>query len=194
MLRIVFVVAALLFPAAAGAEAWVPPTADYSAVLSFTDGRGETLSHRIAYTAKRQRLDYKIGDREEIVVVDHEAAAVFVLYPQQKRYRKAALVQPEFDLGVGRADTKRERVGADEVAGHKAAKYRVEAKTAQGQEFRGFAWLSAERILLKLDGEVTQGRRKRRLTMIASEIKIGPLDEAIFRVPADYGLLEDKRK
>ena len=194
MLRIVLVIAAFLFPAAAAAEDWGPPTADYSAVLSFTDGRGEMLSHRIAYAAKRQRLDYKIGEREEIVIVDHEAAAVFVLYPQQKQYRKAALVQPEFDLGIGRADTKRERVAEDEVAGHRTVKYRVEAKTAQGQEYKGFAWLTGERILLKLDGEVTQGRRKRRLTMTASEIKIGPLDEAIFRVPATYGLLEDKRK
>lgn len=193
MLRIVFVIVALLAPAAAAAEDWGPPTADYRAVLSFTDGRGETLSHRIAYTAKRQRLDYKIGEREEIVVVDHEAAAVFVLYPQQKRYRKAALVQPEFDLGIGRAQTKREKAGEEEVAGRTTVKYRVVAKTAQGQEYKGFAWLTPERILVKLEGEVTQGRRTRRLTMSASELRIGPVDDAIFRVPADYGLLEDKR-
>lgn len=193
MLRIALVIVALLAPAAAGAEDWGPPTADYSAVLSFTDGRGETLSHRIAYTAKRQRLDYKIGEREETVVVDHEAAAVFVLYPQQKRYRKAALVQPEFDLGIGRSQTKREKAGEEDVAGRRTVKYRVEAKTAQGQEYKGFAWLTPERIVVKLDGEVTQGRRTRRLTMSASELRIGPLDDAIFRVPADYGLLEDKR-
>jgi hypothetical protein len=193
MLRIALVIVALLAPAAAGAEDWGPPTADYSAVLSFTDGRGETLSHRIAYTAKRQRLDYKIGEREETVVVDHEAAAVFVLYPQQKRYRKAALVQPEFDLGIGRSQTKREKAGEEDVAGRRTVKYRVEAKTAQGQEYKGFAWLTPERIVVKLDGEVTQGRRTRRLTMSASELRIGPLDDAIFRVPADYGLLEDRR-
>jgi hypothetical protein len=194
MLRFVFVIVALFVPAAAAAEDWGPPASDYSAVLSFTDGRGETLSHRIAYSAKRQRLDYKIGEREEVVIVDQEAAAVFVLYPQQKRYRKAALVQPEFDLGIGRSETKREKAGEEEVAGRRAAKYRVEARTAQGQEFKGFAWLTPERILVKLDGEVTQGRRSRRLTMNASELRIGPVDEAIFRVPAEYGLLEDKRK
>jgi hypothetical protein len=194
MLRAVVAVFALLVTPVAAAEEWGPPTADYSAVLSFTDGRGETLSHRIAYTAKRQRLDYRIGEREEIVIVDHDAAAVFVLYPQQKRYRKAAYVQPEFDLGIGRADTKRTKVGDEEVAGHRAAKFRVEAKTAQGQLYKGFAWLTAERIIVRLDGEVTQGRRTRRLTMNASEIRIAPVDVAIFRIPADYALLEDKRK
>jgi hypothetical protein len=30
--------------------------------------------------------------------------------------------------------------------------------------------------------------------MNASEIKIAPVDEVIFRIPADYALLEDKRK
>lgn len=194
MPRIAAVVALLAFTAPAAAEEWGAPTADYSAVLTFVDGRGETLTHRIHYTAKRQRLDYKAGERDEVAIVDQEAAAVFVLYPQQKRYRKAALVQPEFDFGIGRPETKRENLGEESVSGHPARKYRVEAKTAQGQEYRGLAWLTAERILVKLDGEVKQGRRTRRLAMNASELRIGPVDPAVFRVPADYVLLEDKRK
>lgn len=196
MTRIAVAALALLYAVSnpAAAEEWGAPAADYSAVLTFTDGRGETLTHRIYYTAKRQRLDYKAGERAEIAIVDQAAAAVFVLYPDQKRYRKAALVEPEFDFGIGRAETKREKVAEEEAAGRKAVKYRVEAATAQGQVYRGFAWLTAERILVKLEGEVKQGRRTRRLSMSASEVKIGPVDAAIFRVPADYVLLEDKRQ
>ena len=176
------------------AQEWGPPTVEYTAVLTFTDGRGEMLIHRIAHTPKRQRLDYKSGDQTEIVVVDQVAAAVFVLYPERKRFLKAALVDPEFDLGIGRADTKREKVAEEPVAGLAATKYRIEAKTAQGQEFKGFAWLTAQRILVKLDGEVKQGRRARRLSMTASEVKIGPVDAAMFQVPADFTPVEDKRK
>ena len=58
----------------------------------------------------------------------------------------------------------------------------------------GFAWLTAERILVRLEGEVKQGRRTKGLKMVASDLKVGPLDAAIFRVPSDYVLLEDKRK
>lgn len=195
MSRIILALVALLIATPpAAAEEWGAPTADYSAVLTFADDRGETLVHRIYHTGKRQRLDYKAGEREEIAIVDQEAAAVFVLYPGQKRYRKAALVQPEFDFGIGRAETKREKVADESVAGRPSQKYRVEAKTVQGQEFKGFAWLTAERILVKLEGEVKQGRRTRRITMNASELKIGPVDAAVFSVPADYVLLEDKRK
>ena len=122
------------------------------------------------------------------------AAAVFILYPAQKRYLKSPLVEPEFDLGIGRSDTKREKVGDETVAGHAAAKYRVEAKTRQGQEFKGLAWLTPERILVKLDGEVKQGRRTRQIKMTASEIKIGPVDPAVFQVPPGYSVVEDKRK
>lgn len=181
-------------PGAVAAEDWGPPTAEYSAVLTFTDGRGETLRHRMYYSAKRQRVDYEADGRTEIAIVDQEAAAVFVLYPDRKQYRKAALVEPEFDLGIGRAETKREKAGEDDTAGRKASKYRVEAKTAQGQIYKGLAWLTAERILVKLEGEVTQGRRTRRLSMIASELKVGPVDPAVFQVPAGYALLEDKRR
>ena len=194
MPRIVLACLALLvFAAPAAAEEWGAPTADYSVVLTFTDDRGETLAHRMYYTAKRQRLDYKAGERDEIAIVDQEAAAVFVLYPGQKRYRKAALVQPEFDFGIGRPETKRAKVADEAVAGRAARKYRVEAKTAQGQEFNGFAWLTAERILVKLEGEVKQGRRTRRIAMNAGELKIGPVDAAVFGIPAGYVLLEDKR-
>ena len=190
-------IAAIFFACAspvAAAEDWGPPTADYSAVLTFTDDRGETLAHRMYHTAKRQRLDYKVGERDEIAIVDQEAAAVFILHPALKRYRKSALVQPEFDFGIARAETKRARVGDEAVAGKPVAKYRVEAKTAQGQEFKGFAWLTPERILARLEGEVKQGRRARRVTMVASELKIGPVDAALFRVPLDYAPIEDKRK
>lgn len=178
----------------AAAQEWGPATAEYSARLTFTDGRGEVLIHRLYHTEKRQRVDYKSGEADEIAIVDQVAAAVFILYPARKRYIKSALVQPEFDLGIGRADTKREKVAEEAVAGLAATKYRVEAKTAQGQEFKGFAWLTAERIVVKLEGEVKQGRRTRRLTMTASEIKIGAMEAALFAVPAGYTLLEDKRK
>lgn len=180
-------------PVAADAD-WGPPTADYSATLTFTDASGEVLVHRMYYTAKRQRLDYKAGDRDEIAIVDQEAAAVFVLYPGLKRYRKSPLVQPEFDFGIGAAATKREKVADDSVAGNAAAKYRVEAKTAQGQEYKGFAWLTPERILVKLEGEVKQGRRTRRISMNASALKIGPIEGEIFRVPPDYARIEENRK
>ena len=171
-----------------------PADADYSAVLTFTDGRGEVLVHRIAYTEKRQRLDYKAGDGTEVAIVDHVAAAVFILYPERKRFLKSALVEPEFDFGIGRADTKREKLADENVAGLAAAKFRVEAKTAQGQAFKGFAWLTGQRIVVRLEGEVKQGRRTRRLVMAASEIKIGPVDPAVFQVPPGYAPVDDKRK
>jgi hypothetical protein len=181
-------------PMGASADEWGPPTADYAATLTFTDASGEVLVHRMYYTAKRQRLDYKAGENDEIAIVDQEAAAVFVLYPAQKRYRKSPLVQPEFDFGIGRPTTKREKIADETVAAKAAVKYRVEAKTAQGQEYKGFAWLTAERIVVKLEGEVMQGRRTRRITMIASALKIGPVDADVFRVPRDYAPIEDKRK
>ncbi|MCW5771228.1 MAG: hypothetical protein KIT16_06300 [Rhodospirillaceae bacterium] len=192
----VFALLAILLVAApaVAAEGWGPPTSPYSATLDFTDGSGETLKHTIHFTAERQRLDYKVGEREESVIVDKVEAAVFILYPQLKRYRKAPLVEPEFDFGIGRETTKREKLGEEAMAGRPTVKYKVEAKTAQGQVFTGFAWLTAERIVVRLEGEVQQGRRKRKLVMAASALKVGPVDPAVFRIPADFQRIEDKSR
>lgn len=185
---------AVLFAAApaALAETWGPPTADYSADLAFTNEAGQTLRHRFYYTPKRQRLDYKVGERDETAIVDQIEAAVFVLYPEQKRFLKSPLVEPEFDFGIGRAETKREKLGEEEIDGRRTVKYRVEAKTAQGQIYSGLAWLSAERIVVKLDGEIKHGRRARRITMAMAALKVGPVDPAVFRIPDGFTRIEDK--
>jgi hypothetical protein len=184
----------LALTSAPAAADWGPTAAEYSALITITDAQGETLVHRLYSSPLRQRIDYKIGGRDEIVIIDKAAGAVFVLYPQLKRYRKSPLVDPEFDFGIGRAETKREALGEEERSGLRATKYRVEARTAAGQYYRGLAWLTPERILVRLEGEVKHGRRSRRLAMMAREIKIGPLDPGLFQIPADYVALDGKQK
>ncbi len=193
---VLFVAVPAVAPAIAPAAAqdWAPPTVDYSVSVTLADARGQTVSHRLYHTPKRQRLDYKAGANDEVTIVDGETAAVFVLHPALKRYRKAPFVQPEFDFGIGRAATRREKLGEEPIDGLPAVKYRVDAKTADGQEYKGLAWLTAEhRILVKLDGEVKQGRYTRKLTMTTSGLRVGALDPSLFKVPEDYTRIVDKR-
>ncbi len=181
---LVGVVALLMSPAAA--QDWGTPTVEYSAMRHFSDARGETISHRFFFAPRQQRLDYGTGKRAEITIVDQIEAAVFVLSPALNTYRKTPLVDPAFDFGIADAATKREMIGAETVDGIAAVKYRVESKTKSGQEYRGFAWLDAHRIVVKLDGELRQGRRWRKLAMSVTELKTGPLDPAIFQIPPGY--------
>ncbi len=183
---LVSALAPLMSPAAA--QDWGPPTVEYSATRHFTDARGETISHVFFYTPQRQRLDYKVGNRSEITIVDQIEAAVFVLHTALKIYRKTPLVDPAFELGIADAGTAREKIGPETVGDIAATKYRVESKTGFGQEYRGFAWLDVHRIVVKLDGEVKQGRRWRRLSMTVTEFRPGPLDSATFQIPPDYKL------
>ncbi len=184
-----------LFAAQAAAQDWGPPTADYDAVLTFTEERGASMTHRLVYTAKRQRLDYKAGKDDEVTIVDEGKQAVFVLRPALKLYRQAAYARPAYDFGISNDDAKREKLGAETIDGIAAVKYRVDSKSGMGEAYSGFAWLSAERIVVKLDGVLTQGQYKpRKIAMTMRNLKIGPVDAALLEVPADYKKVEEKRK
>jgi hypothetical protein len=180
-------------PAQTAAQDWGAPTAEYSATVHMQESGGETLSFRFFHTALRQRLEYRAGTDEEVTIVDQHAAAVYVLRPAIKRYRTGAQARPEYDFGVSRDETKRERIGEEAVGDLPAVKYRVESRTALGEEFRGLAWLGAHRIVLKLDGELKRGRRTRGITMTLSDLRVGPLDPALFQVPADYTPVEPRK-
>jgi hypothetical protein len=178
----------------ASAQEWGPPTADYRATVRLTQSGGESLSYRFFFTEQRQRLEYRAGEDEEVTIVDQAAAAVYVLRPSVKRYRISPQAKPEYDFGVSRADTRRERIGEDNVAALAAVKYRVESRTEAGDRFQGFAWIGTERIVLKLEGELTRGRRTRGLTMTLADLVIGPIDPGLFRVPAEYTPIEPQRR
>jgi hypothetical protein len=185
----------VMLAAPAAAQEWGPPAAEYVASLTFTEERGKSITHRLIYTAKRQRLDYKAGKDDEATIVDEARQAVFVLRPAQKLFRQSPYVRPAYDFGIANDDTKRERLGEEAVDGIATVKYRVESKSGMGESYSGLAWLSAERIVVKLEGILTQGKyRPRKIAMTMRDLKIGPVDAALFDIPADYKKVEEKRK
>lgn len=203
MTRLLAALLLLALPAAATAQdakktegeaEWGAPKVDYIATMTFSDPQGRGFAMRFVYTEQRQRLEYKAGGRDdEVTIIDEVENAVFVMRPALKLYRRAIYVRPDYDFGVAREDTKRERLGAEKVGAFDTVRWRVETTTQHGDRFRGLAWLSPERIVLQMDGEVIEGagnrERKRKFTLRVSDLKIGPVDPALFKVPADFKLL-----
>jgi hypothetical protein len=164
---------------------------EYLATMTFTDPQGRGFAMRFAYTETRQRLEYKAGGRDdEVTIVDEVENAVFVMRPALKLYRRAIYVRPDYDFGVSRDDTKRERLAAEKIGGVETVRWRVESTTQHGDRFRGMAWLTADRIVVQMDGEVVEGagnrERKRKFTLKVTDLKIGPVAPELFKVPADY--------
>jgi hypothetical protein len=182
-------------PAGDPAADWGAPTADYSLTMTFTDQRGERVVMRLAYTALKQRLDYldRSGREQEAVIVDGEAKLLYVLRPARKQFGKADYARPDYDFRVSAAATKRVFEAAETLDGRAVRRFRVEAPERDGERYAGLAWLTAERVVVKLDGEMIVGKRRRRFVMTASDLALGTPPPETFRVPADYTEVKARR-
>ena len=198
ILRRVFAVAVLLVPAAADAQdgtrgSWGPPTVDYRADMVFTDDRGRSRTARLYYTAQRQRLEFKSGKEIVAMVYDRPAGRAFQLLLSGRSWRPVAAPAPQFNFGLSDPASKRETLGEETMAGLAVTKYRVSSRSAAGDRFSGLAWATKHRIVVKMAGTVVRGGREQPLTLELQNLRIGPVDPALFTVPAGYRKLPPLR-
>jgi hypothetical protein len=174
---------------------WGAPTSDYMLTMTFTDARGQRVVMRLAYTPLKQRLEYldRSGKEQEVVIVDGEAKLLYVLRPGRKQFGKADYARPDYDFRVSSAETKRAFEAAETLDGRPVRRFRVEAPERDGERYVGLAWLTAERVVVKLDGEMIVGKRQRRFIMAASDLALGTPPPEAFRVPADYTEVKPRR-
>lgn len=198
-LRRVLAVAVLLVPAAAQAQdgnrgSWGPPTVDYRADMVFTDDRGRSRTARLYYTAQRQRLEFKSGKEIVAMVYDRRAGTAFQLLLSGRSWRPVDGAAPQFNFGLSDPASERERLGEETMAGRAVTKFRVSSETAAGDRFSGLAWATEHRIVVKMAGTVIRGAQTQPLTLELRNLKIGPVDPALFAVPAGYRALPPLRK
>jgi len=172
--------------AAAKTTPWGPPTVDYSADMVFTNDRGRSRTARLYYTAKRQRLEYSAGKAIVAIIFDQAADKGYQLLMNERSWRPVRAVKPQFNFGMSDPASKREKVGEERMAGMKVTKYRVTSKTSVGDVFEGFGWVDENRIVVKMVGQVTRGRRSQKLTLVLQKLKIGAVDPSLFAVPKAY--------
>lgn len=198
-LRRVLAAAIILIPATAAAQdgstdSWGPPTVDYRADMVFTDDRDRSRTARLYYTADRQRLEFKSGKEIVAMIFDRTAGRAIQLLLSQRGWRPVAAPAPQFNFGLSDPASKREKLGEETMAGMAVAKYRVSSETAAGDRFSGLAWATKHRIVVKMAGTVVRGALTQPLTLVLESLKIGPVDPALFAVPAGYQKLPPLRK
>jgi len=173
---------------------WGPPTVSYSADMVFTNDRGRSRTARLYYTAKRQRLEYSAGKEIVAIVFDHAANRAYQLLLNGRGWRPVRAIKPQFNFGMSDPASKREKVAEERMAGMTVIKYRVTSKTSVGDIFEGFGWVDKNRIIVKMVGKVTRGKRSQKLTMVLQKLKIGAVDPSLFVVPKEYKKLPPLKK
>ncbi|BBK40899.1 hypothetical protein STVA_09190 [Allostella vacuolata] len=176
-----------LAPAAAVAQTgpFGLPTVPYSAD-SRISADGQTMTARIHADGPRERREVKGGEMAHTMVIDHQTKKAIMLVEEQK-------VAMEVDMGAAGAGAepddmkwKTEALGSETVGGIATTKHRIDGQGSDGERVAGHVWLTADKIPLKSELDVTEEGRTMRVVQELVNLKVGPVDPALFAVPAGY--------
>ena len=149
---------------------------------------GRTYTGTVFHIPGRDRDEQEIEGIAEVIILDAAAKQGFLFLPRLKTYVTFAF--PPLLAELDDPALRRSPMGQEVVNGVRTTKYRIDHVAADGSRARGFIWVSARGVLMRLDGTVTRahGGRPMQLRMELAKLAIGPQDPALFQLPA--GLIE----
>lgn len=152
----------------------------YSAERTVTVN-GKSYTGMVFHRPGHDRHEQAVQGVPEVVILDAAAKQGFLVVPGLKSYVAFAFpkILAELDDPGGAP------VGREVVDGVPTTKYRVDRTASDGAHAKGFVWISAQGVLMRLDGTVTRasGGRPTELSMTLAKLAIGPQDPALFEVP-----------
>ncbi len=159
------------------------PTAPYSAESRIT-ADGETMTARIHSDGLRERREVRGGELAHIMLIDHGAKRATMLVAEQK-------VAMEVDMdatGGPMTETKWEtrEIAREQLGGRSVTRHHIDGRGADGARVTGEVWLTDEKIPVKSALDVTEDGQTVRVVQELTDLRIGPVDPALFAVPPGY--------
>lgn len=190
--------ATLFFPWALHAEKFPAPTASYSAdtqmqVNQAGGVRAMTIPGKVFFADGSERREATVMGHQSIIIRNRAKGTYWILLPEQRMYMEGSgLDQPGKDPAEAweNSDVSMEKVGPEQVNGIDSVKYRVSARQPDGATSEGFVWLTQKNIPVKFDIASTSSGQTTRITMVASNLAIGPQDPSLFKIPPGYSKLQ----
>jgi hypothetical protein len=177
------------------------PKVDFQSRMVVKDTKGREFSFRLYYTKPRMRADISVPDpstgqkRELVMILDRAAKKIVMLFPANKVYLERPF-DPEQDIMRRTLPGKRkmQAVGTETIAGHKTTKFKVAGETREKHAFSGFAWVTKDDIVMKVDGKVKTSTEENSFAMEMKDLKIGKIDPKRFAIPDGYSKAGGKPK
>lgn len=189
---------ALIFLGVSAAAEDLPfgqPTVAYSGV-TVTEVGGQSIQTRVYFTPGHQRNEMDTAVGQQIMLMDFANKVSYMLMPMAKSYMEmpmgveaAAGDQPATEP---QGKVEHEVVGKETMGGQETTKYHFRVTTGEGST-EGFAWVTADGILMRSEAETLLGTADQspgRIVMSLQDLQIGPQDPALFELPADYTKME----
>lgn len=187
---VIFLVAALS-TASARTEVFRDPTISYSgSVTAFTNGV-KAMNMKVYYAKSKVRMDLAQKGRKMVVIVNHEAGIQYILMLEKKGYiQTAATGSLDFRPGIEEAGTKIEKVGQERINGVLADKFKVVGRLKEGGNFDGFVWQTQSSIFIRMEGTVAIDGKTFKFLMNLTDLRVGPQDPELFRVPSGFRMIK----
>ncbi len=192
-----FFIAALVFSAlAAGSAAGEPlsrPSVEYYGQLHMAAGR-LAVSGPVHYAPDRERRSLKLQGSHipaKIVIVRRDRQLAWVLDPATKSYYRAPLPKNQGTSNslLSGTLTEKKLVGNEIVDGVATTRYKVEFAPGKSGQLVGDMWVTAENIVVRVDGKVLTDKRSTPFHLRLTELRIGKQSAGVFEPPKGFKLV-----
>jgi hypothetical protein len=163
------------------------------AALSYSARRtvtvdGQSYSGMVFHVPGHERHEQEIAGINEVILLDASAKQGVLLLPSIKAYIDFAF--PALMAELDDPALRRVPLGQETVSGVMTTKYRIDHTAADGSQARGFAWVSPQGVLMRIEGIFMRlgAASGTAISMELAHLKPGPQDRRLFELPA--GLLQ----
>jgi hypothetical protein len=163
------------------------------AALSYSARRtvtvdGQSYSGMVFHVPGHERHEQEIAGITEVILLDASAKQGVLLLPSIKAYIDFAF--PALMAELDDPALRRVPLGQETVSGVMTTKYRIDHTAADGSQARGFAWVSPQGVLMRIEGIFMRlgAASGTAIRMELAHLKPGPQDRRLFDLPA--GLLQ----
>lgn len=162
-----------------------PPKASYRADSRLV-ADGQVIEAHLIAAGTHERREMTVKGLRQALIIDHGRGTALMLFPSQ---RMAMDVPVEVALGGAGGSSIRwttTALGPQTVGGIATTRHRVVGSNARGMRIEGLIWLTVERIPLRAELQVDAHGRRYAVTQELRNLRIGPVDAALFRIPPGF--------
>ena len=154
----------------------------YSAKSTVTVN-GRSYAGMVFHIPGRDRHEQEIEGIAEVVILDGNAMRGWLMLPRLSSYVEFTF--PRLMAELNAQTLLRSPVGRETVNGVRTTKYRIDHTAADGMRATGFAWVSADGVLMRLAGDVMPpgASRPTSIELELDNLRLGRQDRALFDLP-----------
>lgn len=144
---------------------------------------GRSYAGMVFHIPGRDRHEQEIQGIAEVVILDGKAMHGWLVLPRLSSYVEFKFPQLMAELNA--QALLRSPVGRETVNGVHTTKYRIDHTAADGMHAKGFAWVSADGVLMRLAGDVTRPGMSHptAIQLELDNLRLGKQDHALFDLP-----------